>query len=235
MRTSRTGRYVASVKVKDGERVNELDPLATCLAASMRRKKGESAMSGDGIIRQDLRHRLRVQPIRKTILFLLDSSDSMLVEEQIKLAKGAVLGLLTQAYQKRYRVGVIVFYNDLSKLILPPTTSIARARNELQAVATGGGTPLAHGLHTVLQTVHSERVRHPNDLSQMILITDGKPSIPLDPKANVREEVLTLAGKFPQKNIPAIVLATAEPGGLIIEIAQRLKAPLRKLHDVIHG
>ena len=159
----------------------------------------------------------------------------MLVEEQIKLAKGAVLGLLTQAYQKRYRVGVIVFYNEQAKVILPPTTSIARARHELQAIATGGGTPLAHGFHTVLQTVHSERIRHPNDLQQMILITDGRPSVPLDPKANLRQEVLALAAKFPAKNIPSIVLATAEPGELLREIATRLRAPLRRLRDVIHA
>ncbi len=234
MRISRTGRHIASVKVKAGDRVNELDPLATCLAAAMRRKPGESTFSGDGITPEDLRCRLRVQPVKKTIIFLLDSSDSMLVEEQIKLAKGAVLGLLTQAYQKRYRVGVIVFYNDEARVILPPTTSIARARHELQAIATGGGTPLAHGLHTVLQTVHGERIRHPNDLAQMILITDGKPSVPLDPKANLRDEVLTLAVKFPAKNIPAIVLATAEPGELLRDIAVRLRAPLKRLRDVVH-
>ena len=219
--------------MREGDQITELDTLATCLAAAMRRTPGESAIGEDGIKPQDLRRRVRMQPVKKTILFLLDSSDSMLVEEQIKLAKGAVLGLLTQAYQKRYRVGVIVFYDDKAKVILPPTTSIARARHELQAIATGGGTPLAHGLETVLQTVHSECIRHPNDLHQMILITDGRPSVPLDPNANIRKEVLSLARKFPARNIPAIVLATAEPGELLREIAVHLKAPLRKLRDVI--
>ena len=235
MRVSRNGRHIASVKVRDGEQINELDPLATCMAAAMRRGPGESALGKDGITPQDLRRRLRVQPVKKTILFLVDSSDSMLVEEQMKLAKGAVLGLLTQAYQKRYRVGVVAFHDWEAKVILPPTTSIARARHELQAVVTGGGTPLAHGLQTVLQTVHTERIRHPNDMQQMILITDGRPSVSLKPSANIRDEVLSLSEQFPARNIPAIVLATAEPGALLKEIALRMKAPLRKLRDVIHA
>ncbi len=218
-----------------GERIRELDPLATCLAAAVRKGPGGSVFSTGGIAPEDLRCRLRVEPVKKTIIFLLDASDSMLVEEQMKLAKGAVLGLLTQAYQKRYRVGVVAFHEWKSKVILPPTSSIARARHELQAIATGGGTPLAHGLHTVLQTVHSERVRHPNDLQQMILITDGRPSVALDPEKNIREEVLSLARKFPAKKIPSIVLATAEPGALLKEIAAHLNAPLKKLRDVIRG
>ncbi len=226
---------MASVRLRAGGQISELDPLATCLAASMRKGPGEPALSGRGITPEDLRCRLRVQPVKKTILFLLDASDSMLVEEQMKLAKGAVLGLLTQAYQKRYRVGVIAFHEYKSRVVLPPTTSIARAKHELQAIATGGGTPLAHGFHTVLQTVHSERVRHPNDLQQMILVTDGRPSIAFTKGANIRNEALGFARKLPLRNIPSIVLATAEPGELLKEIAQALKAPLRRLRDEVHG
>ena len=222
------------MKVREGEQIGELDPLATCKAAAMNRKASGEHIGFQGISLRDVRQRLRVQPVKKTILFLVDSSDSMLVEEQIKLAKGAVLGLLTQAYQKRYRVGVIVFHDWEAQVILSPTTSIARARHELQAVVTGGGTPLAHGLETVLQTVKTERVRHPNDQQQMILITDGRPSVSLRPSANIRDEVLSLAEKFPARNIPAIVLATAEPGALLREIALHLKAPLKKIRDVIH-
>ncbi len=205
------------------------------MAAAMRRTPGESPLAGNGIVLQDLRRRIRVQPVKKTILFLLDASDSMLLEEQMKLAKGAVLGLLTQAYQKRYRVGVIVFHHWHAREILPPTTSIARARQALQAVATGGGTPLADGLHTVLQVVRSERIRHPNDMPQLILVTDGKPSVPRTPGADLRQEVLELAGQFPARNIPAMVLSTAEPGKVLRELAVYLKAPLRKLRDVVHS
>ena len=159
----------------------------------------------------------------------------MLVEEQIKIAKSAVLGLLTQAYQKRYRVGVIVFSDNHAEVVLPPTTSITRARQALQAVKTGGGTPLADGLYKVLHMVRSEKIRHPNDLPQMILVTDGRPSIKMDKNADIRDEVLNLAGRFPAKGIPAIILSTADTDGIINEIAAKMKAPLRRLKDVIQS
>ena len=233
-RISLSGRHIASVPVQSADQINEIDPLATCLAAALRRKPGEPAFAKGGIRLQDLRRRIRVQPVKKTILFLLDASDSMLVEEQMKLAKGAVLGLLTQAYQKRYRVGVVVFRDWHAKEILPPTTSITRARQALQAVATGGGTPLAHGLHTVLQVIRSEAIRHPNDQPQLVLVTDGRASVAMNSGADLRSEVLEQARQFRNRHIPAIVLATAEPGSLLREIALQMKAPLRKLRDVIH-
>ena len=232
---SGSGRHIASVPVKNGEHIKEIDPLATCLASAIRRAQGKTDSSETGVMEQDIRSRIRVQPVRKTIIFLIDSSESMLVEEQMKIAKSAVLGLLTQAYQKRYRVGVIVFSDTRARVALPPTTSITRARRALQAVRTGGGTPLADGLHKALHMVRSEKIRHPNDMPQVILVTDGRPSIKMDLKADIREEVLSLARMFPQKAVPAIVLSTAEPGGIIREIAAAMKAPLRKLSDVIHS
>ena len=159
----------------------------------------------------------------------------MVIEEQIKIAKGAVLGLLTRAYQKRYRVGVVIFRDVKAEVILPPTTRITRARQALQAVAAGGGTPLASGLQTVLRLVRSERIRHPNDLPQMILITDGNPSVTLKTGAVISKEVLSIAEFFPAGNIPSIVLSTSDSGTLIREIAGSLKAPLYKLNDVIRN
>ncbi len=223
---SSRGRHIASLPLKKTDALREIDPLATCLAAALGRS--------EHIREEDLRRRIRVQPVKKTVIFLLDASDSMLVEEQIRLAKGAVLGLLTQAYQKRYRVGVAVFHAWKARVLLSPTTSIARAREALQAIATGGGTPLADGLNKVLQVLRSERLRHPDDLPQMILITDGKPSIPLKAGANLHQEVLTLAARFPKQGISSMVLSTAEPNAFLNKLALQLKAPLRKIRDVIH-
>jgi magnesium chelatase subunit D len=201
----------------------------------MRRHSGGAFAGTKGILFHDLHRRIRVQPVRRTIHFLVDASDSMLVEEQMKLAKGAVLGLLTQAYQKRYRVGVVVFHHWHAHEVLAPTTSITLARQALQAVATGGGTPLAEGLHTVLQIIRSERVRHPHDHPELILITDGKPSVTMNPKAELYQEVLDLARQFPLHHIPSIVLSTVEPGEVLKELAFQLKAPLHKLRDVINS
>ncbi len=231
-RESDCGRHIASVALENGEHINGIDPVATCIAAAVRRGEGQNP-SDDAVEIGDIRRRLRVQDVRKTIIFLIDASESMLVEEQMKLAKGAVLGLLTKAYQKRYRAGVIVFRDRSAKVVLPPTTSIARARRALQAVAAGGATPLADGLEKALQLVRSERIRHPNDMAQVILVTDGKPSVSMEPGTDIRNEVLSLARKFPERRIPSIVLVTSETGDLITQVSECMKAPLRKLSDVV--
>jgi Mg-chelatase subunit ChlD len=71
-------------------------------------------------------------------------------------------------------------------------------------------------------------------MPQLILVTDGKPSVPRIPRADLRQEVLELASQFPARNIPAMVLSTVEPGEVLRELAIHLKAPLRKLRDVVH-
>ena len=53
--------------------------------------------------------------VRRTanlILFVVDASWSMAVAERMAAAKGAILSLLNDAYQRRDRVGMIVFQND---------------------------------------------------------------------------------------------------------------------------
>ncbi len=67
----------------------------------------------------------------------------------------------------------------------------------------------------------------------MILVTDGRPSVSMQQGADLREEVLTIAARFPARNIPSIILVTEEAGELIREIAAKLNAPVRKITDVI--
>ena len=48
----------------------------------------------------------------------------MAVAERMAATKGAILSLLTDAYQRRDRVGLIVFQKDRATLVLSPTHSI---------------------------------------------------------------------------------------------------------------
>ena len=41
----------------------------------------------------------------------------------MEATKGAILSLLTDAYQRRDRVGLIVFHKNDANLVLPPTNS----------------------------------------------------------------------------------------------------------------
>jgi Mg-chelatase subunit ChlD len=74
------------------------------------------------IQKSDLQRKVRVKKAANLILFLVDASWSMAVAERMAATKGAILSLLTDAYQRRDRVGLIVFQKDRATLILPPPT-----------------------------------------------------------------------------------------------------------------
>ena len=78
--------------------------------------------------REDYQRKVRVRKTANLILFLVDGSWSMAVAERMKATKSAILSLLTDAYQRRDRVGLVVFQKDRATLVLAPTNSVLLAR-----------------------------------------------------------------------------------------------------------
>ena len=62
--------------------------------------------------KQDLQRKIRVRKSANLILFAVDASWSMAVSERMQATKGAIMSLLTDAYQRRDRVGLVVFHKD---------------------------------------------------------------------------------------------------------------------------
>jgi magnesium chelatase subunit ChlD-like protein len=113
-----------------------------------------------------------VKRVANLVLFLVDASWSMAVAERMNATKGAILSLLTDAYQRRDRVGLIVFQKDRATLVLSPTNSIQLAQRALMDIPVGGKTPLSAGLfmaHDVLN-MHEKRI-HP-DVEPLLIVHD---------------------------------------------------------------
>ena len=122
----------------------------------------------------DLRRGERRGKEGNLVLFVVDASGSMAARARMSEVKGAVLGLLLDAYQRRDKVGLITFRDKGAELVLPPTSSVENAARRLDAIQTGGRTPLAAGLAKAVQVINTERLRDPLRRPLVLLITDGR-------------------------------------------------------------
>ena len=184
--------------------------------------------------KSDLREKVRVRRSANLILFAVDASWSMAVSERMEATKGAILSLLTDAYQRRDRVGLIVFHKNTSRLVLSPTNSVQLARKALQDIQVGGKTPLSAGLMMSLETIVREGYTHPDVIPLLILLTDGAGNVSLGDRPPA-EEARQIAGLIRERAIRSIVINMEHPAfdqGLAKELAEHLDAPCHTLADL---
>ena len=155
--------------------------------------------------KQDLQRKVRVKRTANLVLFVVDASWSMAVAERMAATKGAILSLLTDAYQRRDRVGLIVFQKDRANLILPPTSSVQLAQRALADIPVGGKTPLSAGLFLAHEVVVREKRLHPDVLPLLILLTDGAGNVALGDRSP-QQEAQKLADEIADDEIRSVVI-----------------------------
>ena len=147
------------------------------VAASLRAAAARRALAhGPPLARTDLREHIRAGREGNLVVFCVDASGSMGARRRMATVKGAILGLLLDAYRRRDRVALVTFRGAGAQVVLPPTGSVERAAAVLGALATGGTTPLAAGLHRAAELVTRERRRDPERRALVLAVTDGRAS-----------------------------------------------------------
>ncbi len=196
-----------------GERYYDIAADATIRSALLRQAQGRSLASFQ-VTAADLRKKVFSRPVKTLIVFLVDSSDSMGDDStyaRIKAAKGTVLAILGKAYQKRHRVGMVTFRGEAAEVILPPTTSLARAGKCLKTLPTGGATPFADGLMKAWQMIKTERLKDPLIRPLLVILSDGEANVCYEQRrslAEVTDELMTIADLVGRDRISSLVVDT---------------------------
>ena len=179
----------------------------------------------------DLQRKVRVRRAANLILFAVDASWSMAVSERMQATKGAIMSLLTDAYQRRDRVGLIVFQKDRASLILPPTNSVVLAKKALTNIPVGGKTPLSAGLLLAYETIKREQTLHPDIIPLLILLTDGAGNVSMSNQAPQEEShrIATMIKEDGIKTVTVNMEHVAFDRGLAAQLAQQLGGPCYSL------
>jgi Mg-chelatase subunit ChlD len=203
------GRYIRAGRPDKRSRVREIALDATLRAVAGQRLFSHRFGSGDfALSPNDLRIKVRSQLHKSLIVFAVDASESMGAERRMRAAKGAVLGLLTRAYQKRDSVSVIAFGGEVARILLHPTRSISLAKSHLRELPVGGATPFAHGLVTARQVIASQRCKNPALEPILVIISDGEANVPLDRGTPVNVELFALARRISKDGYHVTVIDT---------------------------
>ncbi|MDQ1438712.1 MAG: magnesium chelatase subunit [Acidimicrobiaceae bacterium] len=204
---------------------------ATARAAVVRR----AVDGGPMLARDDLREAVREQRAGNLIVLAVDASGSMGAARRMEAAKGAVLSVLLDAYQRRDRVALVTFRGSEAEVVLRPTGSVEVAKARLTDLPTGGTTPLAAGIEAALDL--ADRNRSGPHQPLLVLISDGRATAG-PPGVDPLDAALAAAALVKRKGVAAAVI-DAEDGptrlGLARSIADAMGARLLTVPELSAG
>ena len=228
------GRYIQARPANGKTDDVAFDATFRAAAPFQKRRTEQRKQVAFAIQKSDLQRKVRVKKTANLILFLVDASWSMAVAERMAATKGAILSLLTDAYQRRDRVGLIVFQKDRSTLILPPTSSVMLARRALTDIPVGGKTPLSAGLLMAYEVLKQEQIIHPDVEPLLIVLTDGAGNVSIG-ALPPQEESYAIAEQIAGRNYRTVVINMEHASfdqGLAQSLADHLEAPCYTLNEL---
>ncbi len=193
--------------------VTSLHLTATLRAAAPHQVARGRVGAGVQLRRSDLREAVREGREGNLVLFVVDASGSMAARQRMSAVKGAVLSLLTDAYQRRDKVALVTFRGADADLVLPPTSSVDVAAQRLTELPTGGRTPLSAGLLRAAEVLRVEAVRDPSRRALVVVVTDGRHTSGASPE---------LAAAHLARSGAAMVVVDCESGPVRLGLAEAL-------------
>ena len=150
------------------------------------------------------------------LCLVVDASGSMGAQRRLARVKGALAGLLRDAYARRDRVAVVAFRDADAEVLIAPGAPLERAAAALASLPTGGRTPLAAGLLTAELLVRREALRDPTRRSIAVVLTDGRVQ---DPEGAIPRAAAALG-----RAATAVEVVDTEEGPVRVGLASALAA-----------
>ena len=216
------GRLVGDRPVSIGA-VGPLAVAPTARAAAARRA-GDAPVPGEPLVQaEDLRAPVREQRTGALVVLVVDASGSM--GARMAAAKGAVLSLLLDAYQRRDQVALVAVGGGGAEILLRPTGSVEVARARLDRLPTGGRTDLATGLRLGASLcVDPAGGRSP----LLVVVTDGRATAAPESQDPV-QAAEAQAALVRQRSISSVVV-DVEDGPVALGLAARLAEAMGARH-----
>ena len=226
-----SGRYVKAAPVRETDRSYDLAADATIRSALLRQTGQDEPAEGLSITTADIHKKIYQRQVRSLVTFVVDVSESMGedgAQARIRAAKGTILGILTKAYQKRFRVGLVSFCDESAEIVLQPTSSLSLAQKCLGSLPVGGATPFAHGLMKGWQMVKAERSKDPDIRPLMVILSDGEPNVAYNEDVvqhKIVDEVLEIGALIGRDEISSLIIETRplrDPSGTMQALAEAM-------------
>ncbi len=210
------GRYVGSTEKRSKQARLAIDATLRAAAPFQTiRRRAFSQANRIKITKSDLRFKRFKNRAGMLFIFAVDASGSMALN-RIAQAKGALARLLQQAYLHRDKVALISFRRTEAETLLAPTRSVELAKRLIDALPSGGGTPVAAAVVKALEIARLARLRGTTQ-AMLVLLTDGRSNVALrDEMAQERfargsainEELQVLGAALQSANVASVVIDT---------------------------
>jgi magnesium chelatase subunit D len=171
---------------------------------------------------EDLRRKVRRHRSPYAVCFVVDNSWSVHAERMVEKVKGIVFRLLEDATGHGDRVALVAFRGGVPEatVALPFTSSPALALRRLRRIPLSGQTPLADSLRRARALLRQELFKHPNSVPLLVVVTDGRPTVPLRADADPTADVLAEGRALRRAQVPCIVADTSTGDGCAGELAR---------------
>ncbi len=182
-----------------------VDVTATLLSAAVRQGPTRKRPVPD-VSKTDLRTARVSSLCRRAICFVVDASGSMAAQGRLDAARVAARKLLEESYQSRHLVSLVVASGQDARVGVELTRDAESVERVVTGTKPGGKTPLAHAL--ALARAELVRAKGKGFAPTLVLLTDGRANVPLQPGGDAIADALTVAAALAETGCDALVVDT---------------------------